>query len=274
MRTTDREFPLVRCEGCGLLRLHPAPDPETLVHAYAEGYAPHVRPGISGWAKGVIERRSVRLLEDYLSRPKRVLDIGCATGDLLAAVRARGNARVFGIEPGARAALMARQRGIDVYQGELAGAGLTDGSFDTVLISHTLEHVPEPLDFLDEVNRVLSPGGAALIWIPNAGSIESRLFGRYWIGYDAPRHLTTFTAGTLGRMLTAAGFRIHETRHEAIGLEWAWAIRLMARDYVPALAGVLRVLHPLLIVLLSPAAFLSSRLRRSGRIRVIAVKTE
>lgn len=274
MLTTEDEFQLVKCRSCGLMRLHPAPDDLTLERSYTVGYLPHTRPGLSGMAKGVLERRSVRLLQEYVGSPSQVLDVGCATGDLLAAVRSRGNRNVTGVEPGLEASQIARERGLDVVTGDLESAGFASGSFDTVLVSHTLEHVRDPVAFLLEVARILAPGGSVLLWLPNADSVEARLFGRYWIGFDAPRHLTTFSAGTLGRTLAATGFRVEEIRHEAVGLEWAWGIRLLARDHLHPTEGVLARLHAILIVALSPLALLNSRLRKSGRIRVIARNTE
>jgi SAM-dependent methyltransferase len=274
MRTTDAPFMLARCLDCGLLRLHPQPDGATLSAAYPDEYAPHMRPGISGWAKGVLERRSVRLLAERLAAPKRVLDVGCATGDLLLTIRSRGNPNVTGVETSPAAVAVARQRRLDIVQGELRDAAFRDGAFDTVLVSHTLEHVSDPLSFMHEVHRVLAPGGSVILWLPNADSIEARLFGRYWIGYDAPRHLTAFTVGTLGSLLAGAGFSIHEITHEAIGLEWAWGLRLLARERFPFAEGAFRRLHPLSIVLFTPAAMVSARLRRSGRVRVIARKAD
>ena len=103
-------------------------------------------------------------------------------------------------------------------------------------------------------------------------SLEAALLGRYWIGYDAPRHLTTFGVSTLTRALSGAGLNVAEIRHEAVGLEWAWALRLLARDHLPAAEPILRRLHPLLIVAATPLATLGAALGRSGRVRVIAVK--
>ncbi len=270
MRAVPGSFSLVRCTGCGLLRLHPQPDDATLAAAYADDYAPHVRPGLSGWAKGVLERRSVRLLAEHLSAPKRVLDVGCATGNLLHAIRNRANPNVMGVETSPAAVSAARKRGLEVVQGELADAAFPDGSFDTVLVSHTVEHVADPQAFMREICRVLSPDGAVILWLPNADSVEARVFGRYWMGYDAPRHLTTFTVGTLDSLLSTSGFKVEDVKHEAIGLEWAWGVRLLVRDRFPSAERLFCRLHPLLILLFTPLALLSARQRRSGRVRVIA----
>jgi SAM-dependent methyltransferase len=270
--TADGRFPLVRCSRCSLLRLYPQPDEETLANAYPSSYAPYTRPGLSGWAKGVLERRAIHQLWERFEPPRRVLDVGCAGGNLLAAVREAGNPEVQGVEPGPRAAQAAARCGLTVFQGTLEEAGFPSDSFDTVVVSHTLEHVPDPLAFLREIQRILRSGGSLLLWLPNADSVEARLLGRYWIGYDAPRHLTSFTTATLGKALARTGFRVVATRHEGVGLEWAWALRLWLGERNPSLGRWLGRLHPALIVLATPLAMVSAARRRSGRIRVIAVK--
>jgi SAM-dependent methyltransferase len=265
-------WPLVRCATCGLLRLHPQPTPAQLVAAYSASYAPYVRPGFSGRAKSWLERRSVSALWDDLAPPRRVLDVGCASGELLETIRQAGNTNVSGVEPDADAAQRARERGIDVHTGTIEGAALPDASIDTAILSHTLEHVPDPLETLREVQRVLRPGGALILWLPNADSIEARLLRGYWIGYDAPRHLTTFSVATLTFALHQAGFMVTSVTHEAVGLEWAWALRLWLRERWPSSERILKPLHPLLIVAGTPLALVGKLTSRSGRIRVIARK--
>jgi SAM-dependent methyltransferase len=269
-RGVQGQFPLVRCANCGVLRLHPQPAAETLAAAYSASYAPHTRPGLSGRAKGWLERRAARRMQDVFGAPRRVLDVGCATGDLLLAIRACGNPRVTGVELSPSAANVARRRGLDVHIGALEDAAFADASFDTLLLSHTLEHVPEPLATLREAARVLVPSGAIVIWLPNAASIEARVLRGYWIGYDAPRHLTTFSVGTLSEALRLAGFRVRHVRHEALGLEWAWALRLWLRERWPASERLLAPAHAVLIVLATPLAAVGALTGRSGRIRVIA----
>lgn len=274
-RSTDqsaRPWPLHRCTSCGLLRLHPQPTDDDLHAAYAATYAPYIRPGLSGRAKNWLERRSVRQLWEHLSPPRAVLDVGCASGELLDVVRQAGNPNVSGVEPDAAAAQRARARGINVHTGTMDDAALPAESVDTAILSHTIEHVFDPLATLRELHRVLRPGGVLILWLPNADSIEARLLRSYWIGYDAPRHLTTFSVETLSLALRQAGFNVGDVTHEAVGLEWAWALRLWLSDRWPRSERVLKPLHPLLILAGTPLALIGKLLRRSGRIRVIAVK--
>lgn len=266
-------FPLVRCAACGLLRLHPPPDAPTLERAYSSSYAPHTRPGLSGRAKGLLERWSVRRLPAHVAAPNRVLDVGCATGNLLLAIRRAGNEAVTGVEPVEAAASVARSRGLTVHHGTIEDARFPDAAFDTVILSHTLEHVQDPGATLREVRRVLAPGGSVVLWLPNVESLEARLLKTWWIGYDAPRHLTTFSITTVTRALEASGLRVTRVTHEAVGVEWAWALRLWLRDRWPATERALRPLHPFTIVAATPLAALGALLGRSGRVRVIATKT-
>jgi SAM-dependent methyltransferase len=267
----DNSYSLLRCTTCDLLRLYPQPTDAELAVAYSGTYAPHTRPGLSGKAKGWLERRSVRQLWRLLGPPRRVLDVGCATGDLLVAIRREGNVSVTGVEPGERAAAVASARGLDVRLGMLEDAAFPDASFDTVILSHTLEHVRDPIAALREIRRVLAPGGALILWLPNADSIEARILGRRWIGYDPPRHLTTFSVATLTSALESTGFRVTQVRHEAVGLEWAWGLRSWLRERNPRVERVIAPLHPLLIVAATPLAAIGALSNRSGRVRVIGM---
>lgn len=274
VRRPNQGHTLLRCTTCDLLRLHPPPTDAELAAAYSESYAPHTRPGLSGKAKGWLERRSVRQLWRLLGPPRRVLDVGCATGDLLLSIRREGNANVTGVEPGERAVAVARGRGLDARLGMLEDAAFSDASFDTVILSHTLEHVRDPIATLREIRRVLAPGGALVLWLPNADSIEARVLGRRWIGYDPPRHLTTFSVATLTRALDATGFRVTQVRHEAVGLEWAWAFRSWLRERVPRAERAIALVHPLLIVAGTPLAVIGALTKRSGRVRVIGTRDD
>lgn len=271
-RTTDKAFQLAGCERCGLLRLHPQPDAATLEAAYPDSYAPFNRPGLSGRAKRLLERKGVRDIWDYLKPPRAILDVGCAGGDLLDLIRSAGNDDVHGLEPDSFAAGLARERGIPVTEGYLETAGFPDERFSTVLLDHVLEHVDDPDLFMAHVRRVLIGGGAVVIWLPNVGSDAARLLGSYWMGYDAPRHLTTFSKRTLRQLLAKHGFRIVQVHHEQSGVEWAWGLRLWLRERLPASERWLARIHTLAIIAATPLGIFAARRRRSGRLRVIAVK--
>jgi 2-polyprenyl-3-methyl-5-hydroxy-6-metoxy-1,4-benzoquinol methylase len=273
--TTSQSFQLVRCRRCGLQYLNPRPPVGQLDRYYRDDYAPFARHGLAARVKSLTFRREVAALWPLLAPPRRVVDLGCATGELLQSVREHGNENVLGIEPSATAADSARQRwGLDVITGTLESAQLPTASVNTALLAHTIEHLPSPSQTLTELQRVVKGGCSVVFWLPNADSWAAHLLGAYWIGYDAPRHLYDFTPATLARMLRECGFAMQSIHHEWIGLEWSWALRLRLRQQLPdsRVNGVLAALHPALTAAFTPVAALAALARRGGRIRVVATR--
>lgn len=276
-RTTEESFRLVRCRSCELRYLNPRPIAEVIDRYYPATYDPFARRGLSARVKARQYRKAVDELWPFLAPPARVLDLGCATGDLLQAVRERGNPNVLGIEPSAHAAAIARDRyGLDVRAGQLADAVISDTSLDVVLMSHVIEHLPSPARTLTEIARVLRPDGTIVLWLPSADSLAARFWGDAWMGYDAPRHLYTFTPATLTKLLDRTGFTVREIQHEWIGLEWSWGLRLRARERWSSevVDRLLMGLHPALTAAFTPISAAAALTRKAGRIRVIAHRRE
>lgn len=271
--TTDEAFHLVRCRQCGLHYLNPRPAISELGRFYPENYAPFTRRGIAARVRAWQHRRDVAALWPYLAPPARVLDVGCATGELLQIIREQGNPFVTGIEPSPQAADIARTRwGLDVITGDLQVAALPSESVDVALLSHVIEHVPSPSETIAELRRVLRPDGTLILWLPNLDSAAARVWGTSWIGFDAPRHLYTFSVDTLGALLEKHRFVIRSVHHEWIGLEWSWGLRLRLRQQFGAgpVDRLLTRMHPILTGAFTPVAAAAAVAKRAGRIRVIA----
>lgn len=94
----------------------------------------------------------------------RLLDVGCGAGGDLVFLNSLGW-RASGVEIDPTAVRVARARGLEVIEGDVASAGLADETFDAVTSSHVLEHVHDPREFLLECRRVLKTGGV-LVAVP------------------------------------------------------------------------------------------------------------
>ncbi len=273
-QTTGEQFTLSRCRCCGLRYLNPRPIPSQLDRFYPAAYTPHRRNGLSASVRRRLLRRELRSIWPLLAPPRRVLELGCGSGDLLQLVRELGNPNVVGIEPSAAAADYARSRwGLDVVTGTLETAWLPSFSFEVALAQHVLEHVPSPSATLAELRRVLHPGGVLVLWLPNADSWAARVWKGAWMGYDAPRHLYTFDLRTLTALLKRQGFSVVAVRHEWVGIEWSWGLRLALRQrghHHDLLDRLLTLLHMPLAASATPVALAAAVARRSGRIRIIA----
>jgi 2-polyprenyl-6-hydroxyphenyl methylase/3-demethylubiquinone-9 3-methyltransferase len=108
---------------------------------------------------------------------RRLLDLGCGKGRFAVHLRARG-AEVVGLD--LSAAMLARGGGPDRVRGSARRLPFAAAAFDGVLAVEVLEHVaPRGLDaVLDEVSRVLRPGGTVAIVDKNAGALDAR---RPWL---------------------------------------------------------------------------------------------
>jgi SAM-dependent methyltransferase len=138
----------------------------------------------------------------------RLLDVGCGAGYFLSGMRRHGW-EVSGLEVSRRAAQIAeRDYGLEVRVGELGSMAFAASSFDVVTLWNVLEHLPSPKGDLRIIHDILRPGGLLAFGIPNAASLDARVFGRFWAGLDMPRHLHVFAPEALGRMLTELGFRV------------------------------------------------------------------
>jgi 2-polyprenyl-3-methyl-5-hydroxy-6-metoxy-1,4-benzoquinol methylase len=134
--------------------------------------------------------------------PYRVLDVGCGNGGFLDAMRRIGWT-VEGQEWDARAAEAARARGLTVHTEPLERL---DVRADLVTMHHVLEHVPDPVTFLDAARRLLEPGGFVYVTTPNLASRGHSIYGKAWRGLEPPRHLHLFTNDSLERTARAAGY--------------------------------------------------------------------
>lgn len=119
-------------------------------------------------------RRHVLACLEFAPAARSLLDVGCSAGYVLEAARSLG-LREAGLDVSAYTVELCRQRGYRAEQGTLTALPFADGEFDVVTAKHTLEHVTDPLKALSELRRVLSPGGVALIVVPDADYLNIRL---------------------------------------------------------------------------------------------------
>jgi 2-polyprenyl-3-methyl-5-hydroxy-6-metoxy-1,4-benzoquinol methylase len=173
------------------------------------GYPLRSPPGLKARLLAALPTIAPAAVMDVFDLPAgktgRLLDFGCGDGQFMSRM-AEAGWNVSGIEPDPKAVQALRARkGFDV-RASLADFGEGAEAFDVVTMSHVIEHVTDPIGTLRSLRRILRPGGLLLITTPNAASLGSRVFGKYWRGLEPPRHLNVFTPRSLQRALAEAGF--------------------------------------------------------------------
>ncbi len=202
-------FAFVLCDGCGVTYQNPQPTEDSLRMRYADDYYRYEMANEENFFN--LMRLGLADIDfDHLPGVQSrggFLDIGCATGRLLAHMRDRGWTP-RGVEICAESARYAAEaRGLEIFVGELEGAAFAEGSFRVVHFSHLLEHVRNPKRFLREVRRIVAPDGYAVITTPNIAGLQARLLGARWRSAIAD-HLYLFRPSTLRPLLESTGFRV------------------------------------------------------------------
>jgi SAM-dependent methyltransferase len=141
----------------------------------------------------------------------RLLDVGCGDGDFLLGMQERGW-QVHGLDISPVAVDLARRKGLDVFQGELASADYERHSFDLITMWDVLEHLHDPASELQQVAKLLKPSGRFVVTIPNPHSLDFWIFGKTWTGLDTPRHLYVYNRPALLRLLEGAGLEVVSAR--------------------------------------------------------------
>ena len=217
--TTDRFgttlADLVRCPGCGHRQTDPMPADDELGRAYAGAASQDYVEEESGQRETA--RRALGQIEQHLApdpdngagRARRLLDLGCWVGFLLAEARERGW-ETLGVEPSQFASAYARDElGLEVLTGELLSAELQLGHYDAVVMGDVIEHLPRPDQALDRMAALLRPGGLAWMALPDAGSLVARGLGRRWWSV-IPTHVQFFTRDSIRALLERRGWTVLE----------------------------------------------------------------
>ncbi len=213
--TTTREFTVVRCGECGLVRLDPQPPPAELHLYYPDNYWFSPDESTAGKLeesyRRLVLRDHVRFVEQALRGSRAagpLLDVGCGGGLFLGMMRERGF-RVLGLDNSREAAAVAWHR-----QGTPAVCGLMEhvpfpaGSVAGLTMFHVLEHLYDPRAYLIAAHNLLARDGRLVIQVPNAASWQFRLLGRSWNGVDVPRHLFDFRDRDMEKLLESCGFEV------------------------------------------------------------------
>jgi len=136
----------------------------------------------------------------------RLIDVGCNEGRSLRIFKNSGFI-VEGLDFNERAGTEARKDGFIVYT-EYLDDFQPKKLYDVVVLSNVLEHSNSPKEMLNNVNRILKPGGLVWISCPNVDSWQRLVFGRYWINWHVPFHITFFSTMTLKSLLDYTGFEV------------------------------------------------------------------
>jgi SAM-dependent methyltransferase len=193
-----------QCARCGVATTSPWPSDEQLSAAYAPWYRP-AEGRFSGIGDKLLRRTrsalAVRLNRVLPEGP--ILDVGAGDGTLIGAFRRLGREAV-GVDPYA-ARNHPHVRAVEFEE--------MTGSWSAIIFWHSLEHLRRPVRALRHAAQLVAPGGTLVVAVPNATSLQARLFGDRWLALDLPRHLIHIAPPALLSELEKLGFKVERVSY-------------------------------------------------------------
>jgi SAM-dependent methyltransferase len=124
----------------------------------------------------------------------------------------KGNFELHGIEREGNSAVRAAQiAGIRLLVGSITQNTYPSDYFDAITLFHVFEHIDNPAEILQIIQKILKPGGVLIMSFPNINSWQARWFKGDWLHLDPPRHLFYFKPIDFIALMKLRGFElVHE----------------------------------------------------------------
>jgi 2-polyprenyl-3-methyl-5-hydroxy-6-metoxy-1,4-benzoquinol methylase len=235
-------FEIRQCTNCELGITTPRPESNKLCEYYkSEEYVSH-----SGKTSGGIGA-IYKLARKFTLRWKRktiekhkstglILDFGCGTGEFLHTMQNSGWA-IAGVEPSDVARLKAENLTNQKIHNSL---DLASG-FDVITAWHVVEHVPDVMNIILSLKRLLKKDGILFIAVPNFQSPDGVNYFEYWAGFDVPRHLWHFSKKSMAMLLESVGLKLLDIKPMKLD---AFYVSLLSEKYKSnntlSLAGMIK----------------------------------
>jgi len=219
-RVTKHGFTYVTCNGCRFVYVNPQMTQEAIRDVYNDEdlreffFKELLLPHVEGDQQPEFETR-LDQLQKLVQKPNpRLLDIGCAAGLFLSLAGQRGF-DAEGLELNQLyVEYIKSHRPVRVHPKLLEEMRYPSGSFDVVTLWDVLEHLPEPVETLKEIVRVLQLDGILALTTINHDCINEKILGHRWRYYMPPDHLCSFTPPLLTPLLAQCGFTVLNVQHQ------------------------------------------------------------
>lgn len=193
-RFISKGYEILTCQYCKLVFLSQPPKPEELDIIYNEDYFSHCKYQDQNTLSKENNRRKKLLTQFQHAVNTNILDVGCASGDFIDCIKDEYNC--WGIDLSESAIKMAKEKYPKLnnrFKSEtIFECRFNNHFFDGIVLWDVIEHLSNPLQYLQEVMKYLKPGGYLFFSTPDIGATTAKLFGKYWAFMTPPEHQVFF----------------------------------------------------------------------------------
>lgn len=211
---SGEEFQLVYNEQLEMLETFPQPSEEQLPQYYqSEDYISHTDAKrnwfekLYHFIKTIALKRKLKLINSFNSEDKKLLDVGCGTGDFLNLAKSN-HWQVSGVEPNFNARAIANEKTDNSIFDIDQLLKFQKHSFDVITLWHVLEHLPKLENHLAVIESLLKPNGRLVIAVPNYKSFDANYYKNNWAAFDVPRHLWHFSQKAISKLVEKKGMEV------------------------------------------------------------------
>lgn len=145
----------------------------------------------------------------------KILDIGCGNGFFLNYLNSLGFKNLTGVDPFIKSDIC-YPNGVNVYKKYISE--LSDG-FDFIMLHHSFEHMPDPIDVFRHLKRLLVKDGLIIIRILVIDGYAWRKYGMNWFQVDAPRHFFLHNKKTITLLAQKVKLKIVKVEFDSSGAQ-------------------------------------------------------
>lgn len=212
------ECPQYLCKKCGTIFSSMILDSDSMsifyTTLYRRMYVGHARPPESFFSDQT--QRGLRLYnycKSFLNKEMNVLEIGCGAGGVLKVFHDQG-LKSYGCDFDENYLEYGKSKGLNLQKGSFKQ--LESKSYDLIILSHVLEHIAIPADFIREIKSILKPNGYLLIEVPGLLAIH-RSYTNFH-KYFQMAHTFSFHKDALISTAESVGFKTIQCNEDVVGL--------------------------------------------------------
>ena len=155
-------------------------------------------------------KRKLKLINSFSADEKKLLDVGCGTGDFLHICKAN-DWNVFGIEPNTQARQIANNKTDNSVFNTDQLSQFDKNSFDVITLWHVLEHLPNLDEQISVLKSLLKSNGRLIVAVPNYKSHDAKHYKSFWAAFDVPRHLWHFSQTSISKLFRKENMVVAKT---------------------------------------------------------------